>query len=545
MELVQYAKRVIRWWWLIVLCTGIAGAASYVATSRQPHIYQTTATIMVGQVFRKANPTGADFTTVEQLAESYAQIAVRQPILQGAIDNLGLEMGWQDLKWRVNAVPIPRTQLLAITVRDTSPERAVALANEVAYQLILQSPSSPDNKARQERSAFVQSQLDDLEARIDKAQSQVKELEVELETAFSARQIQELQSEIASLEALINTWQVNYSNLLTFLEGGESPNYLTIIEPAQISTVPVSPNVKLNVALAAAVGFALAFGAALVLEYLDDTIKSPEDASVSLGLTTLGGISRMKGKDYKGKLITSHGPYSPTVEGYRLVRTNIQFAAVDRPVKCIVITSPNPGVGKSLTVANLGIAMAQANLRTIVVDTDLRIPSIHKIFQISNSEGLTDLLRSPELEIGKRYLKDTGVENLQVITSGPLPPNSAEMLGSKRMADLIQRLGEMADMIIFDTPPALAVTDAAVLSRRADGVILVIEAGKSRRDITRQAVDRLNQTGANVLGVVVNRVPDRHTQYHYYDYYTRGSTRGLPEQVTQQRRWWQRLPGLK
>jgi succinoglycan biosynthesis transport protein ExoP len=545
MEITQYVKRVLRWWWLLLMCAGIAGAASYIASSRQPHIYQTSSTIMVGQVLSKANPTGQDFSTVQQLAESYAQIAVRQPILQGAIDGLGLKMSWQELTWRVYAAPIPRTQLLAITVKDTSPERAVAIADEIAYQLILQSPSSPENQARKERSAFVQGQLDDLEGRIEKAQARVKELEVELDAAFSARQIQDLQSEMGSLEALINNWQRNYSDLLVFLEGGESPNFLTIIEPAQLPTAPISPNVRLNVMLATAVGLALAIGGALLLEFIDDTVKSPDILSNSLGLTVLGTVGYMKGKDYKGKLISSHSPFSPILEAYRLVRTNIQFMELDQPNKSILVSSANPGEGKSITTVNLGVTMAQAGLRTIIVDTDLRIPVIHKILQIPNSAGLTDLLRSGQFEIDD-YLKSTGIENLQVITSGALPPNSSELLGSQRVEELINYLEQRADVVLFDTPPILAVSDAAVLSQRVSGVVLVVDA-RSRRDTTMQAVNRLRQVHARILGCVLNRASARGSHYQYYSYYSRSDVRGLPEHVGKgrERRWWQRLPVLK
>jgi capsular exopolysaccharide synthesis family protein len=544
MEIIQYVKRVLRWWWLIALSTGIAGVASYVASAQQPNIYQTSTTLMVGQVIRKANPTGQDFYTVELLAESYAQIAVRQPILQAAVESLGLNMGWQDLQWRVYAAPIPNTQLLAITVKDNSPERAVAIADEIAYQLILQSPSSPENKDRQQRMQFVQGQLNDLEARIELAQTRVKELEGELQTAFSARQIQDLQSEISNLEALINNWQANYSDLLSFLQGDDSPNYLTLIEPAQLPTVPVSPNVKMNVALAAAVGFALALGAALLLEYIDDTVKLQEDLSATLGITALGTIERMQGRDYKGKLITSHSPYSPVSEAYRLVRTNLQFMAVDKPAKTILVSSASPGEGKSITAANLGVTMAQSGLNTLIVDADLRRPMTHKIFQVPNPTGLTDLLRSPTLEVGD-YLRSTGVENLRIITSGPLPPNSAELLGSQRMAELIQHVEEIADVVIFDSPPVLAVTDAIILSQRVNGVVLVVEVGRTRRDVVRQAVSQLKQVGANMLGCVLNRASARSSGY-YYAYYTRGSERGLPEQInpSERRPWWQRLPIL-
>jgi non-specific protein-tyrosine kinase len=187
--------------------------------------------------------------------------------------------------------------------------------------------------------------------------------------------------------------------------------------------------------------------------------------------------------------------------------------------------------------------MAQAGLKTIIVDSDLRIPVIHRIFQVSNSGGLTELLRSAQPEVSD-YLKDTGIENLQVITSGSLPPNPSEMLGSKRMIELIQYLEKMADIIIFDSPPVLAVTDAAVLSQRVSGVVLMVEAGRTRRDAARQAVKRLHQAGANVLGAVLNRARNQGREYSYASYYSRSSERGLPEQVTEAKRrsWWQRLP---
>jgi capsular exopolysaccharide synthesis family protein len=156
------------------------------------------------------------------------------------------------------------------------------------------------------------------------------------------------------------------------------------------------------------------------------------------------------------------------------------------------------------------------------------------------------LLRSAQVDFSD-YLNDTGIENLQVITSGPLPPNSSEMLGSKRMAELIERLEQMADIVIFDSPPVLAVTDASVLSQRVSGVVLVVDAGRTRRDASRQAVKRLRQVGANLLGAVLNRVSNQGREYYYASYYSRSSERGLPEQVaeTKRRRWWQRLPILK
>ena len=546
MDIRIYLKGILRWWWLIILSTGMAAAASYYASSQQPPIYQTNTTLLVGQVFEKSNPSGSDFTTLELLAQSYAQIVVRQPILQETINSLGLDMNWTTLKWQVYAYSVPQTQLLVIAVNDTSPDRAVAIADEIAYQLILQSPNSPENHARKERSEFVKSQLDDLETRIQTAKTRVSELEDELATAFSARQIQDLQTEIANLESLINNWQANYSDLLTFLEGGDSPNYLTVIEPAQRPYEPVSPNIQLNVMLAAAVGFALAFGAALLLEYIDDTIKSADDLGVATNMTVLGSVTRIDGKEYRDKLITSLNPFSPVSEAYRILRTNLQFTSFDQPIKSIMLTSANPGEGKSVTAANLAVIMAQADLKTILVDADLRRPTLHKIFQIGNLEGLTTMLRQANPDI-ESQLKASGIDNLQVITSGPLPPNPSELLSSQRMVELIKRLKDMADVVIFDSPPMLAVTDAAVLSSRIDGVILITQAKHTRRGATKQSIERLEHVGANILGCVLNQISGRGNYSQSAAYYTRGSGQALPGQLDKSgwRRLRQRLPVLK
>jgi non-specific protein-tyrosine kinase len=185
--------------------------------------------------------------------------------------------------------------------------------------------------------------------------------------------------------------------------------------------------------------------------------------------------------------------------------------------------------------------MAQSNLRTVIVDTDLRQPVMHKIFRVSNLEGVTDLLRSPQLDLDSQ-LKDTGIENLKIVTSGPLPPNSAEMLGSQRMAELTQRLKETADVIIFDSSPVLAVTDAAVLSSRVDGVVLVTQAKRTRRDAARQTIRRLNQVGANILGSVLNQVPGRGDHYNARSLYTRSERGFTSSSHSKSRRSRPRLP---
>ncbi len=515
MDILRYLKGIFRWWWLLLLSVGLAAVASYYASSLQPPVFQTTTTLLVGQVTQKVDPTFEDFALSQQLSESYAQIATRQPILQAVVDSLALDTDWQNLKKQVYVATIPRTQLLGINVSDTSPERAVAIADELAYQLILRSPTSPENETRQERGQFVEDQLNDLEKRINGAKARIIELEKELDAALSARQIQELQTEISTLGSFIDGWQKNYAELLAFLQGGTSPNYLTVIEPAQLPTTPISPNIQLNVALAVAVGFLLAVMAAMVLEHLDDSIKTADDFKALPDITVLANIVQIKGTEPADKLVTVAGPFSAVSEVYRLLRTNLQFSAIDESTRSILITSPGNSEGKSTTVANLGITMAQADLKTIIVDADLRRPTQHTFFHLPNLTGLSEILCMPELRLEGR-LKETGIENLRLLTAGPLPPNPSELLGSKRMGYLIEHLQDLADVVIFDSAPALLASDTSILATKINGVVLVAWAGRTRRDAARETVTRLQHVGARIFGGVLNHVDGNHGHYGYY-----------------------------
>jgi succinoglycan biosynthesis transport protein ExoP len=541
MELRQYIAIVIGWWWLTILLTLVAGVTSYAISQRQAPVFEATMTLMVGQSFQATELTNNDILTSQQLARTYADIAQRQPVLQGTIETLALKGTWRELKKRVKVNPVPDTQLLEIAVEASSPEEARVTADEVARQLILLSPAALQNQEQEENQHFVRQRLEDLQAKIEAGQARVKELEAAMAGSLSAQQVQELQDEINTLESLIANWENTHTQLLIFIDSKESPNYLAVIEPAQVNPDPVRPRVGLNTLIASVVGLSLAMGLIFLLEYLDDTLKSADDLSQSLGLTSLGAVSQIKGRGYQDKLISSQDPFDPTSEAYRMIRSNIQFMSIDRPVKSIMVTSAGPGEGKSTTAANLGLIMAQAGLKTIIVDTDLRRPVQHLIFRVPNAGGLTDLVRLPELEVNY-HLRHTGIENLQVITCGTLPPNPAELLGAQRMGQLLACLSEMADVVIYDSPPAAAVTDAAVLSTRMDGVVLVIEAGQTRHDVARQAVTNLQQAGAHILGGVLNRVSYKRGSYHYYHYYA--SRRRKPAGQPAQRQWrW--LPFMK
>jgi capsular exopolysaccharide synthesis family protein len=204
-------------------------------------------------------------------------------------------------------------------------------------------------------------------------------------------------------------------------------------------------------------------------------------------------------------LITISDPRSPISEAYRTLRTNLDFASLDQALKSIIVTSAGVGEGKSTTLANLAVVSAQAGRKVILVDADLRRPTLHQLFDLSNEAGLTTMVLD-ESTLASPPIQETGIEDLSVLTSGPLPPNPAELMGSRRMTEVIVALAEWAEQIFFDTPPVVAVTDAAVLATKVDGVLLVVSSGKTRREYARTAVQRLEQVNARLVGTVLTNV---------------------------------------
>lgn len=220
----------------------------------------------------------------------------------------------------------------------------------------------------------------------------------------------------------------------------------------------------------------------------------------------------------KRPLITLTDSKSPVSEAYRSLRTSIDFSSVDERMQVIAVTSAGPGEGKSTTIGNLAIAYAQSERRTLLIDADLRKPTEHHTFNVSNRWGLSSVL-SQQSELEEVIQKSSSVPNLSIITSGPIPPNPAEMLASKRMSALIDQLRGQFDIILIDTPPLLAVTDAQVLATKCDGYVLVLDQGKVKRDIAIKAKSNLEKVGARVLGVVLNNVKRKKSEGYYYYYY--------------------------
>ncbi len=517
-ELRQHFNAALKWWWLILIVTAVAGISAYLISQATPKTYQARSTLMIGSSIQSANPDPNSIGLAEVLAQNYADIVTREPVLRKTLDALKLtDWDTEMLKGVVSTHVVPNSALLEISVIDTDPTRAKVLAEEISNQLILQSPAASD-AARQGERLTILGEIEDIKVNIRTARDDLLNQNDEIAKATSSRQAQEARRKQETLQAQITTWQTTYASLLQSLQIG-SPNTIAIIEPPIVPSVPIGPRVPQNVLLAVAIGFLLAVAAALLIEALDDTLKTPDDVRNLVNLSPMGTITRIDtGDTYPDKLVVSKFPLSSAAEAYRILRTNLQFKMVERSIRSLMVTSTQPMEGKSVTTANLAAVLAQSGKKVILVDADLRRPTQHRVFELSNSTGLTGALLERSANLNE-FMREDVLDNLSVMSSGPLPPNPSELLGSKRMAELIAQLQTQCDIVIFDTPPVMSVADASALASQVDGVLLVVDSGHTRRKMARLSYEALAAVGANVLGVVLNRVALRGKDSSYTYYY--------------------------
>jgi polysaccharide biosynthesis transport protein len=520
MELNVYLRPLRRWWWLLLVSTLLAAASSYWYVSQQPSLYEATTTLMIGQGFEDPNPTGMEFALSQQLTETYADLVQRQPVREQTMTALGLT----ELPVYI-AQPLPNRQLLEIVVVDTNPQMAKAVADELANQLILQSPTAP-RPEDQEREAFIDEQLTSLQTNIQQTQSDIATKRVELESAFSALEIRELQTELAALQTKLDTLQSNYAALLANTSEGAA-NTITVIEPATLPLEPNDSEKPLTVLSASALAFALAVATAYLLEYLDNTVRTPEDVAVVNGVAHLPGIPKFPANSSKIPVLAQDAALSPVTDAFRALRTGLYAAMANKPGKIFLITSAAPKEGKSIIAANLAAVLAEGGKRVRLIDADLRRPRQHKLFNVASDSGLADLLVALEGhdrsngsgEMIERVTKKLDMANLGLITAGSNPVEGTRLLGSDTMKMLLQTISQHVDYVIIDSPPLLAVADPFMLSTQVDGVILVASASSIPRKQVEQALHRLSEANANVVGVVLNHQETSVEGYQYYQYY--------------------------
>jgi len=506
MDITAYIKPILKWWRLLAITTVLALASSSISALFQPKLYVSRTTLMIGTTISNANPDSSQIYIAAQLATIYADIAKREPIQAETMKALGID--WLPT---YNVRVVPNTQLIEISVTDTDPARAQVIANELAKQLIRQSPAENESETGQ-RQEFIRQQLSSLEAQIQETEKRIEELQSSLTVMNSTSQTASTEKDITDLTVKLNALRENYANFLANSQQG-ALNILRVVEPANLPTTSVGTSKILIIGLAGMVGLVLATGAAYLIEFLDRSIKSTSDVERIFNYPVIGYLSLMSDNGNNATHVLNH-PNSLATESFRLLQSNLEFFQAYNSAKTILITSPMQGNGKTTIAVNLAISLALSGQKTILVDSDLRRPAVHSSLEIEKAPGLSDVIRSKKKVADvKRSMDGTRIE---VITAGDVPPNVTEVVGSKRIAEILNGLKDDYETIIVDAPP-LVISDSYNLASKVDGVVLVLEPGQTREEQAKVIKEQLNRAGARVIGVVFNRVTELNAK-SYGDY---------------------------
>ena len=550
MELRKYLLLLRRWWWLIVISSVVLGAGAYIATPAPTPQYAATTIVLVSQ----GSGGLPDVDTVnrgQRLASTYGELMHARPVLAQVITNLQINTTPEQLAGQVRVENVAGTNLLELTVQDSDPQQAAALANEIVRVFIIQNQDVQSSRYEVSRQNLqleidessltiegVRTQRDLLDSEIKRLQRSIDVLNArELASASGLTSVQvaeregletEIDNKIVELnqiETQLNREDTRYQTLLQSYEEvrlleTQTSDFMTVVEEALNSRVVSSGATKLASAIQGLLGgMVLGVAGALLIEQLRVSVRTSEEVERLTGLSTLGVIGEIGGAAPADRLIVRRQSRSSIAEAYRVLRTNLDVLAQQSKLHTLIVTSASPREGKTTTAANLGAIVAQFGKEVILVDADLRRPSMHKIFQKSNARGLTTALTQENSRDINDHIHYTDVDGLRLMSSGPLPPNPADLLGSQRMVRLIEELTREAELVIFDSPPLLAMADATLLARQCDGTLLVVLAGGTRGDALKRTAEQSAQAGISLIGTVLNRVAVSRDGYYYYNYY--------------------------
>ncbi|MCL4079021.1 polysaccharide biosynthesis tyrosine autokinase [Coriobacteriia bacterium Es71-Z0120] len=493
MELRDYLAVIRARKWVIIQAAVIVTITAVIASLLMPPVYEGTAKVLISEKDAGAALLGqvfSEFSQPERGLQTQVQLMQIRPLLENTIRKLGLKMTPEELLKNVEIKGVGQTNIVEITAKSRKAETAADIANTLADEFVAW---SKDYKRESIRAA-----ADEVERRLESAKQEILDL---------GREIQEKgkSDELATeLSIAINSY-TDLAGRLEELRIQEQlePGSGRVVSPAVVAAEPVEPRPVRNGVLGLAVGLIFGLGMAFLYEYLDDTVKSTEQVEEILGAPVLGIIPAEKiEKDEKRRLTLVTHPGTAAAEAYRVLRNSLDFVNFQHDIASLMITSAAPAEGKSTVAANLAAGLAQAGKKVAYVNCDFRKPTTHHFFAVSNSVGLSDVLAGTvSLKSALQRVGDVG--ELLVLTSGKLPPNPSELLGSEKMRLIVEELKNWADWVIIDTPPLLAVADGSAVARWADGILFVSKAGVTARGAIRQSAELLQQVGARVIGAVV------------------------------------------
>ena len=442
-------------------------------------------------------------TDSKQLAATYAQLVKLDSVLEAAVAESGVRIATDELAGKISIANLPGTQLIQLSVADEDAAQAILLANSVAkafveeVQMLLLQPYA-------QRRSTLQAQLEDLSTQIDTAQAEIVRLatlQMQADAQLTKLENQRTEQHNDQRAAERELEQLRLAIV-------DTAGTVIVAEPAQVPVQPVR-SAHLYTLLAALLGLLVGLAVVVVVERMDESLRTREDVSQMLGLSTLASIDHLSAKDCLS--LGSGGRRAHATEAFMILATNI--LSKGKPYRTFLVTSSMPSEGKSLVTANLAVALARTGLRIIVVDADLRRPRLHCLFKTESGRGLAEALHTGE---GAAYLQSTHIDGLQFLSAGKRPADPVATLSSPNLAKLVAELEREADVLLIDSPSVLGIADVRILTQFADGVLFVVHAGHTSRRDAQEAVELLHQAGAPIMGAVLNAVQGRHSAYDQY-----------------------------
>jgi capsular exopolysaccharide synthesis family protein len=524
MELLRYFYLARRWFWFLVLGTVAGALTAFAVTQQMTPVYRATALLQVDASGGQGAPY-SDLSLSERLTRTFATLMVTRPVFDEAIASLQLNMSADDLTGKVSAQAIGGTELMRLTVDDTDPVRAAALANSIGTIF-----GDRNDVVQSRRFRVVR---ENLEKELLSVQEQLLRLQEQVDDPPANW----TETDLAQQEQLLASYRSNYINLLQSVEEvrlaeTQDANTINVVDPAIVPLRPVLPQVEATTALGALIGFLAIAGLVVLLEYVNDKVVANEQVEELLKVPVLAAVGEMPGDKPSEKLVTLRDSYTPVFEAYQMLRVRLEIARFGKTTHSILVASSNQGEGKSTTAANLAVVLARSGKRVVLVDADLRRPTMHRFFGHANVRGLTTALIAPPGSSLDIHVLATKLDTLVLLPSGPLPSDPAALLSSPRLPELIEELQMFADVVIFDSPPLLQVADPALLLSLCDTTILVAAAGRTRTSALARSGMLVAASGSELAGVVLNRVNARNYGYGYgYGYGYSYSYGYAPEQV--------------
>jgi capsular exopolysaccharide synthesis family protein len=495
-DLQRYVYVLRRWKWKILLIVAVCVGVSLLYSSSQTPIYEATASILL-----QGQTPNTDPQAVPRVQPNLRQIELEffqsEQVVAEAHKRLGYPAS-------VKATASEEGVVLDITAANPDPQKAADIANTYAQAYIDLRLKNSVNTYTQTAQSY-QKQISDLAPQVQQVNDQIGDLTNMPPSESRDAELKSLLERRDALDRRSGVWETRLDSLNVSADMAQTTGP-QIIHTASVPTNPVTPQPRRDAGMALTVGLMLGCALALLLEYLDDSIRTKEDLQrVTQDAPVLAMVPTVR--EWKDRsethVIAQEKPSSPTTEAYRALRTSIQFAALDQQIRTLQFTSPSAGEGKTTTTTNLGVVFARAGQRVVLVDCDLRRPRLHTFFGMSNEIGFTSVLLG-EVELASAVQPVPGEPNLMLLASGPCPPDPSELLSKNITREIIEALASASDFVLIDSPPVLPVTDALILSDITDALILVTKSGRTKKRDTAGATDTILRLGAPLIGTVLN-----------------------------------------